>query len=385
MSQDRKDRVRAYYLRNGSVIYIMSAHGQFRQTRGPTIDMLYVDEAQSIEIEHLPVAQSTMMTSKYRKTIVAGTGSLDGDSWHRKWRSSTMQTWNPDTCAWQPNHEESTIAGYHLRWEMSPYYTAQLDRQLRDEFGPFRYQTEIAGEFATGHQVPLPHSVAIECYHKSEMVLPSQRPESEIYASMDLAIGGAAFTILTISTYDEPNDTVQVLATHKFDEGKSDILFKQVDQIIQDWRPDHIISDAGGNPALTERMTAKYDIHRYHSNATAKAPITYKDGAEAQTISKSHMMQRCISRFERRCISIPHCNDTIPWTIEQLISETAEIVEPKGAAAYPRYDKQHGRQDDFLQSLMFLEAYLYTKSDPANPRNRPAHFSFGDMMPKSDV
>ena len=372
---DKQSRIRRYYFANGSRIMIMSAHGQFKQTRGPHIDALYVDEAQSVEIDHMPVAESALMTSKYRFTIVAGTGGDDGDPWSRMWAQTTQHEWE-NRKSWQAGAPDALITGYHIRPQMNPHYTQAMDDKFRKIWTPYRYQTEWLAEHATGHALPFPHSLIIKSYYEGDPVLPHNvdRELGPVYLSMDLAIGGNAYTVPVIAQHQTQADRVQILQAFALGQSRTDDLYSHILGLIQDYNPDEIIMDAGGNPGLTERMTDNHDVYRYYMSGTQKEAIKYADHDEfaeridTDTIAKADFIEKVKQRFEAQLYHIPF-NQDMEWTIKHLLAERAEVITPKGGIGRPRYSNKAGEPDDFLMALTFLEAHIYSKSDENNPHN----------------
>jgi len=373
MSENKKTRIRRYYFANGSRVLIMSAHGQFKQTRGPKIDFLYVDEAQSVEIDHMPVAEAALTTSKHKNTLVAGTGGDDGDAWWREWNQSTCAEWESNR-RWVDSVPDAIIKGYRIQPRMNPAWTQAMDDRYRKTWTPYRYQTEWLAEFATGHALPFPHSLIIQSYYEGAIVLPHEidRDAGPVYCSIDLAIGGDAYTVPVVAQHTTSDNLLRVLYVGAYNDSKTTILRQKLGQVFDDYKPDEIIMDAGGNPGLTEVLLESYNIQRYYMLGTQKDAIKYSqhdasgEVQDADTISKPDFIEKVKQRFELKGYRIPLNQDT-EWTIKHLLAERSETVTPKGGIGRPRYSNKQGEPDDFLMALTFLEAHLFSKSDENNP------------------
>ncbi|MGI0060309.1 MAG: hypothetical protein ACREBJ_11145 [Nitrosotalea sp.] len=79
---------------NGSVLYMITGWNKFEGARSYAIDFAVVDEAQSLDLESLPVIQETLSKSIHRRLLIIGTGSDEGSDWHKVWSRGTQMKWN---------------------------------------------------------------------------------------------------------------------------------------------------------------------------------------------------------------------------------------------------------------------------------------------------
>ena len=149
-------------------------------------------------------------------------------------------------------------------------------------------------------------------------------------------------------------------------------MFGKIDNRLKEWSPEIIASDAGGNNELLYMLNENYDVTAYRHTAS-KDNISYKEGQSEVSINKSFMTQRTISRFTENTISIPTPNPN--WLIDQLTAESAETIHSAGGGSSIRFSKLKDRKDDFLQSLIFAEAAIFSMEDSNNPDNREWRFT----------
>ncbi len=87
---------------NGSTLHMVSSWNGFEEARGFAIDFAVVDEAQSSDLEALPVLKETLSASIHKRLLVIGTGSLEGDEWWKEWHRGTQFQWQKASQVGQP-------------------------------------------------------------------------------------------------------------------------------------------------------------------------------------------------------------------------------------------------------------------------------------------
>ena len=379
-----KELVFEYLLPNRSLVLMQSNYGAFTQSRSIPADFIWLDECQSAELEQIGNLHSAMSRSKHGRLVMAGTTNTQGSVWEQKWRTSTMSEW--ENKQWVKYNEQSQVSGYLISQLMMPDMTDAKIAQMRALYSQQEWDTEVVGRFTTGLAQPLNISEARECYYKADMpVLPTRvnRETGKVIATMDLAGGeseSAAYTVLTILQYETDTDMIHVLNSTRFKARRVNELISQISAIIDDYNPDHIVSDAGGNIVLLDMLSDKYHIHRFTSQGSISdmsTKIKYGEQSESRdTIAKHPMMALTIQRWHDQRIRVPDCVELMPWTIEHVTAEKAETVSPAGGTTpYTRYERMPNRQDDFLQTLLFGEAWIYSQHDENNPHNFKHHMS----------
>ena len=372
LREGKSDQIMTNYrLPNGSVLFLITDHDGWVQARGIAADFCYLDEIQEGNIPKLPNVLETMSQSKHKRAWIFGTGSYEGAEWQKLYEKSDQKEWEKDR--WIKT-AESELSGYWLPQYFMPNWTEEIEKQKRGFYSPAEYTMEVEGGFATGLAVPLPYSTAMKCFKSNGFLTPSQVAKAgKRIASLDLAAGGEADTVLTISQYE--NGHLDVVFAEAYQDERAAVLFTKIDNRLKEWSPEIISSDAGGNNELLYMLNENYDVTAYRHTAS-KDNISYKEGQSEVSINKSFMTQRTISRFTENTISIPTPNPN--WLIDQLTAESAETIHSAGGGSTIRFSKLKDRKDDFLQSLIFAEAAIFAMEDSNNPNNIPWRFTDPD-------
>ena len=374
LKHGRTDKILTNYrFPNGSVLFLITDHDGWTQARGISADFCYLDEIQEGDLTKLPNVLETMAMSKHQRAWIFGTGSYEGSEWQKFYGRTDQKEWE-DT--WVKT-AESKVSGYWLPQYFMPNWSEEVESLKRNQYSPAEYTMEVEGGFATGLAVPLPYSIAMKCFKSNDFLTPSQvKKQGKRIASLDLAAGGEADTVLTISQYHEGH--LDVVFAENYQDERASVLFNKIDNRLKEWQPEIIASDAGGNNELLYMLNENYDVTAYRHTAS-KDNISYKEGQSEVSINKSFMTQRTISRFTENTISIPTPNPN--WLIDQLTAESAETIHSAGGGSTIRFSKLKDRKDDFLQSLIFAEAAIFASEDSNNPDNREWRFTDPDDYP----
>jgi hypothetical protein len=78
---------------NNSTLYMITGWNKFENARSYPADFVVIDEAQSLDLEALPVVKETMASSPHGRLMIIGTGSDEGDEWHKEWSRGTPWIW----------------------------------------------------------------------------------------------------------------------------------------------------------------------------------------------------------------------------------------------------------------------------------------------------
>ena len=338
----------------------MYAYSKFKQARSIKADYVYLDECQNSELDALANLRESMAQSKHGRIIIAGTGDWEGSQWHRFYTDKT-------TCSeWQDNKwvEFGTgHNGYHVSQELMPNITAEELEEKRKEYTAATFQMEVLGEFATGAKIPLPHSMAVKAYSESlHLLSPSQidRHAGKIYASVDWASGGDAFTVLTIT--QERGDMLHIIHLEKFNDSDVAGLGRKVSERITEYRPDQVFADIGGNQGALQVLENNHAVQKVALGEHPGDPIKVHSDRDLITVDKSTYLQRVISWFEEDKIRIP-LNESTEWSIDHLTAEEARTITKTTGGTVLRFQLMPHRNDDFLMTLLFLAVAL----DPASP------------------
>ena len=339
---------------NGSLIYVISSYSGFKQARSIRCDFIYLDECQRTELNEFANLKESMSQSKYKKIWICGTGDWEGGQWHKFYSEKTnCMEYQDDT--WTPYGTGSN--GYHIPQTLLPNINNDDLEEKRHEYTQSAYQMEVLGEFATGGQIPLPYSLVIQSYDEDlHLLSPSQidRSKGKLYASVDWA-GGNAYTVLTIT--QKQDDILQIVHLEKFDDSNIQALGDKVSSRIDEYSPDVIYCDIGGNQGAMQILEGRHQITKVSLGEHPQNTIMVKEDRDTVVVDKSTYIQRVISWFEEHKIKIPLSPNT-EWSIDHLTAEQSRIITKSTGGTVLRFELMKNRNDDFLMSLVFLAVSL---------------------------
>ena len=373
-----ENRIRSIELTNGSLITLVSGHDEFSQALGYPVDILMLDEAEKLPLDSLAVIRRTLAASKHGKMYIGGTGGLQGQPWPAYKKQAGLRTYSIPDKQWSdtPPHAAVDISGYQITPQMVPGWTAEKQEAARTEPGmtPARYETEVLGIDTTLEGTPLPEYAVRACMLPADWTAwqdPASytRPSANhiIITSVDLAQGGnASDTVCATYEYNISTRIMRLLHAIRTNEMTEPAIYAAISPHIDQWRPDHIICDAGGNEPLRDHLMQSYNcIPRYMAAPKDQVIIYKKEGIDV--ISHSAFCAMHIARYREKRISLPDTQE--PWVIEQLTSITqAESTSRTGTSAI-NYQKISGKKNDLLMTGVLTEAHCYSLYDENNPRN----------------
>ena len=356
---------------NGSILYVISGYSKFQQARSIPADFIYLDEAQHLPIDKTANIKEAMSQSQHKKIVIAGTGDWEGSPWHRYYTEKTnCMEWQDGK--WIPYGAGQN--GYHISQELMPNITTEDLEEKRKDYSPSEFQMEVLGNFTTGSKIPLPYSLVIQSYAESlNLLSPSQidRTKGKLYASIDWASGGDAFTVLTIT--QKQDDILQIIHLEKFNDSNIQQLGNKISDRIDEYSPDVTYCDVGGNQGAMQILEGRHQITKVSLGEHPDNIISTKADRDLVVVDKSTYVQKVIQWFENHTIKIP-LNPNTEWSIDHLTSEEAKIITKSTGNTVQRFSLMAGRQDDFLMSLTFLAVAL----DPNSPSN---YTYYGEIGP----
>ena len=232
---------------NGSLLYVISGYNNFKQARSISADFVYLDEAQHLPLDALANIKEAMSQSRHGSIIISGTGDWEGSPWHKYYTQHTdIQEYQNKK--WIKQNPDSPYSGYHISQQLMPNITQADLTEKEADYTPSTYKMEVLGEFTAGARVPLPYGLVITAYTDSITLLqPSQinRDKGPVYATIDWASGGDAYTVLTITQQCKDDNTLRVLYLQRYNDSDVSGLGKKISDRMFEFSPDHIICDVG--------------------------------------------------------------------------------------------------------------------------------------------
>ncbi len=386
---DTKDKIISrYYFPNGSTLYILSGYSEFKQARSIDADFCYLDECQDTDLDGLPNLIEAMAQSKHGKLIVTGTGAYEGSAWHRYYQSTTQAEWNGKQ--WVNQNPTGINHGYAINQLMMPNITKEEIEHKRKTYLQSKFDFEVLGRFSVGAKIPLPYSLVKESYKDDIRLLQpaeiEKSEESKLYACIDWASGGDAFTVVTLAQVigteeqiKQQDYKIKIVSIHRYNDSNVQELGDKVKTIIDYYKPDYTYADIGGNTGALQILESANKVIKVSLGENPANIINYSKIEEQDQVSvdKSNFVQKVISWFEdwqNSKITIPLNADT-EWSIEHLTAEESHIVTKSGGNTVLRFSLMPNRNDDFLMSLVFLAVAIKVQTDEDNPANHEFWFT----------
>ena len=352
---------------NGSILYVISGYNNFKQSRSISADFVYLDEAQHLPLDSLANIKESMSQSTHGTILISGTGDWEGSPWHKYYTQHTdMQEYQDNK--WTKINPDNNYSGYHISQSLMPNITTEDLIEKEADYTPSAYKMEVLGEFATGAKVPLPYGLVIKAYDDTITQLsPSQinRDIGPLYATIDWASGGDAYTVLTITQRNKDDNTLRIIHLEKYDDSDVSGLGRKISDRMYEYTPDHIICDVGGNQGAMQILEGDHAIQKVALGEHPGNPIVYHADRELFTVDKATHIQSVIKWFEANQITIPLNHDT-EWSIDHLTSEESHIVTKSTGGTVLRFALQKNKNDDFLMTLVFLAVALNPDNDTNN-------------------
>lgn len=87
-------------LLNGSVIYYITSHNEFRNIEGKSLNHVFLDESQYSDFNAFDKIQYTLTQTNGKITIL-GLGGDSGSAYHQEWEKTDQQKWTFDVPNWR--------------------------------------------------------------------------------------------------------------------------------------------------------------------------------------------------------------------------------------------------------------------------------------------
>ena len=356
---------------NGSILYVISGYNNFKQARSISADFCYLDEAQHLPLDALANIKESMSQSTHGTIFISGTGDWEGSPWHKYYTQHTdIQEYKDGK--WTKLNPDSGYSGYHISQSLMPNITQKDLTEKQNDYTPSAYKMEVLGEFTAGAKIPLPYGLVISAYNDNMYLLqPSQinREIGPIYATVDWASGGDAFTVLTITQQNKDTNKLRIIHLEKYNDSDVSGLGRKISDRMYEYNPDHIICDVGGNQGAMQILENDHAIQKVALGEHPGNPIVYHADRELFTVDKSTHIQAVIKWFENNLIEIPLSPHT-EWSIDHLTAEESIIVTKSTGGTVLRFNLQKNKNDDFLMTLVFLAVAINPNNDNTNNKGR---------------
>ncbi|MDE1766288.1 MAG: phage terminase large subunit family protein [Thaumarchaeota archaeon] len=364
---------------NGSHLYMYSGWGDFEAARSIPADFVVIDEMQSQNVGAIPVVKESMAHSRFKKIIKIGTGSDEGDAWHREWNAGTILGWDKRTESWIPRPDVSGmpgVASLHIPQSMMEYVNPNIGAEIEQKKMTYTHRNfvnEVEGWFYKGMRKPLLESdiralmdrnldftAAIDIDH----TMP-------VYVGVDWGGGLQAFTVAWVwQLINRDLPRFQLLYVKKYDDRSTEVQADKIITLIDAVEADRVVVDAGGGPRQVEKLSDRYAerVFKCHYLSRPEQPFEPISDERRINVDRTWIIETMIDLITRpetrddfphpipRLIipGVPHRLDEIEWIIDHF---TCIEAETSNAAGRPRTIYTH--PDDTTDDAIHAACYAY--------------------------
>jgi len=357
-------------LPNGSHLYMFSGFKEFKMSRQFTIDWAVIDEAQNQELRAINVIDEAQSHSKFKRKLVLGTGSLEGDAWHKLWLTGDQKEWDPQAKAWVAKHPENikVASSYHLPQWVVPWISAEEIERKRREYLPRLFTTEVEGWFFKGAEKPLSEAAIRALFDNNLHFVPAvsvNKGQGPVFMGIDWGGGTKAYTIFWVwqaVATDIPRFRVLYLSkvAEKDTEKQADMAI----QLIDSYDPDQVVMDAGGGTRQVQKLADRYGLRTLMNFYTERPgqPLEIDYDHNAIKTDRTWGIESIIDLITRPAVDghnrilIPHVEaDKVDWIIDHFTAIEAQNVQLPSGKTYVRYDHPQEQPDDALHGCNYAK------------------------------
>ena len=344
-------------LKNGSMIFFRSSWNSFDESRSMPVDMAYLDESQSSDLERLDVLLESMSHSKIKRLWAIGTGAPESSAWHQKYTMTKQHKWHKGRQKWQVVNDVKTdnMHGYHAPQSITPFHTQkEIDQKISQSPSEAIARQEIEGEFTSGASVPITKSMMNACLIDQEQA-PGAR-DQDLFLGIDWG-GGRAKTVTWLMHVQKEHDVeifcldeARVIETKSID-AQTQTIMQYIDKI----NPASIVVDSGGGMAQVQRLEARYTtrITRAWFNTDLSKPFEHISHENRVNLDRTTAIDKLISIINQTHLMLPKKYD---WVIDHFTCLRSKMITLSSGQIYPKYDKVKGSNNDALMACVYAHA-----------------------------
>ena len=385
--EEGKEAITRIPFANDSLLYLISAWGDFSAIRNIPADFAAVDEMQDVQSEALPVIMEAMAHSKHRRLALVGTASEVGSEFFRLWESSDMKEWNREAKAWVPTKPENKLySGYHISQEMAPWiitlppdHPNSIEAKRPPAYSERRFLNEVLGLFYAGMAKPLLTEDLLRCRAFQLKMMSGLGPPFRSYMGVDWG-GGAGRTVVWIQAMDQW-DRWRLLFVHRFTEKDLMRQAEVVSNLIPLFNVKQCVADLGYGAVQVAELQKKHASTVLGCSYVQRPdkPLERRDQQEfGERIAQLHVLAdrsfyiekaiELIKRIDAKgnhfpMLQLPWTEPArIEWIIDQFTCLERETVEMQSGRRYPRYLHPEGTEDHAFHAFVYaLIAYDASK------------------------
>ena len=317
-----KDKQNVYNksFKNGSLIYLRHCYDSGDNIRGLSVNALFGDEVQDINIDALPVVKETQahaldLGPGFRMTWFSGTPKTYSNTLQQLWNQSNQCEWvvrcwrcncdqilgiknvAPDKyicrkCGrelvsnniakggrWVKLNEKSDTWGFRITQMMNPAMAAEDTYKKIQTYDTQRLYNEVLGRSYENADKPFPPLLLEQMMSNDLKFYPGPINEfmyQPTFMGIDWGTGGKSLTVVTIMGL-HGNGNLQTIYTKAYREGpesEREYQFNDIMRLMQTYRIAYCIADYGHgfeiNQRLKHALGERFDCMYYSHNLGVK-------------------------------------------------------------------------------------------------------------------
>lgn len=359
-------------LKNGSIVYFLSAWNGFIEAESIATDFAYLDEIHAVDLAQLASLRESMAHSKYNILYGVGIGTIEGSEWDKLFKKSTMNQWDSKCKAWIPKYPNARYSGYHIPQTIVPYITSQQIQLKKLDYPPAAFEINVMGNTVKGSAVPLSaEDIKNVLIPSLNFTMPDDVDHSAgpVFIGIDWGGGNKAFTVPYITQFTNPHIPIwKLLYTTRITDSNTDTQIQKISNLIDAYNPDIGVQDIGGGIHQTQAIDAAYGykICKCHFSAPIQTPYV-DDKFVSQNLIKVHRSYALELVFDMIKLpyidsqnntiyktQIPHAEpDKMQWLFDDFTSMYGEDAKTLNGLEYIRYDKAPTDTNDGLMAAAY--------------------------------
>ena len=378
-------------LNNFSKLFYRTAFNRFIQSRGFSLDFLYVDEMQSCDVEYIDVAIEAMAHSKHARIIGVGTGDYEDTWWYRRWHLGNQYKWDYKSKTWLLDVEgDPLIHSYHIPQAMVPYISdAEIERKINAAQSRNIAIMEIMGWWVKGVRKPITESMMRACFDSTiSMVDPEsvniqklKEKYGPIFVGYDWGGGKRSHTVVWFSqVIDEEIPILRLLYAAILDDPDVDRQADKAIRLTELMEPDLGVMDQGGGARQVQKVEARFHegVHKCWYSTDTQKPLNLEK-LKSENLVKANRTISIDGVID--LLSHPHVYPDakvatpryqlpardpkqLEWIIPHFTCLISKNMKMASGQEYVKYDKEPADVHDALMACVYnYLAFLIWKEE----------------------
>ena len=371
-------------LTNGSRLIFRSSFRDPLSCRGPSMDLVAIDEIQDMNPDFIPIILETLAHSEHKIKLYAGTPKTRDDALDRYWSRSTQTEWmfkcprghynrqdleiihndgprcikcgemiNRLEGEWVTGNRNADMAGFRISQLQAPWLSWQEIINKQIDYGHDQFMNEVLAIATEIGDHPLALDDVVACCDP-KLVFANSRVSGlgPTFAGVDWSGGSRSFTVLTIVTIY--HDRFIVLFAKKFSGMESDpeIQVNEIARICKSFGVSLIMADSGcgwmPNSQLRKAYSSERVLEIMYTTSLSRL-FTWNKKTSKYSGHRETLMSRLFNGIKRQQFKFPRWELFRPFA-QDLLNVTSEYNEQSRSV---RYGHPQDRPDDFCHSLVY--------------------------------